>query len=64
MKDMQQAMTSDKRAVENDNAIQMDLFKTLPNKKYLQVMRMEVRLGNRTKIKSLVNIYGLTAVAF
>jgi hypothetical protein len=60
MKDMQQSTISEKRAIERDNAIQRNLFadtKSFP--KQLQVLRMEVRLGNRTKIKSLFRTLGI-----
>lgn len=48
IRDMQQARLSEKRAIESDNAIQYSILKTLGN---LQVIRMEVRLGSRKRIK-------------
>lgn len=51
IKDLQQAKKSEKRAIENDNEIQLNLFQNKP--KNLEVLRMEIRLGNRTKIKGL-----------
>ena len=51
IKDLEQAKISDKRAVEKDNAIQMALFDEFPNPKALQVLRMEIRLGNSQEIK-------------
>lgn len=54
MKDLQQSAISEKRGVENDNAIQKDLFDGLDVPKQLEVLRMEVRLGNRTKIRSVL----------
>jgi len=55
IKDLEQARISEKRALERDNRIQADLFKT-PGRfpKELQVLRMEVRLGNRTKIRQVL----------
>ena len=52
MKDLEQSRISEKRAIERDNFVQHDLFAE-PNRlpKQLQVLRMEVRLGNRTKIR-------------
>lgn len=59
LKDMQQAGVSDKRAIEQDNIIQADLFKDASYPKQLEVLRMEVRLGNRTKIKSMLAAQGI-----
>ena len=54
IKDMQQANISEKRSLERDNAMQKDLFAQITTIKPLEVLRMELRLGNRTKIKSLL----------
>ena len=54
VKDLQQARISEKRAIEDDNAVQGDLFSD--RSRYvrpLEVLRMEVRLGNRTKIRDI-----------
>lgn len=59
MKDLQQAGISEKRAIEWDNGIQRDLFSQGHYPRQLEVLRMEVRLGNRTKIKSLLRALGL-----
>lgn len=62
MKDMQQSIISEKRAIERDNTIQQKLFadkSAFP--KQLEVLRMEVRLGNGTKIKSLLQKLGINA---
>ncbi len=59
MRDLEKARFSEKRAIEQDNRIQADLFSErddLP--KQLEVLRMEVRLGNRTKIKGLLKRIG------
>ena len=42
MKDMQQSLTSEKRAIENYNAFQLDLFKSFASKKHLEVMRAKL----------------------
>ncbi len=55
MKDMQQAKISEKRAIEKDYYTQADLFSAGKYPKHLDVIRMEVRLGNRQKIKSLLS---------
>jgi hypothetical protein len=52
---------SEKRAIEQDNAIQTDLFKKASCPKQLEVLRMEIRLGNRTKIKAMLASLGIKA---
>ncbi len=65
MKDLEQAAVSEKRAIEPDNAIQRNLFNTVNCPKQLEVLRMEVRLGNRTKIKKVLALVGVPdGVAF
>ncbi len=54
IKDLEKAKLSDKRAIEKDNAIQLNLFPELAKrKKKLEVLRMEVRLNKRQKMKQL-----------
>jgi hypothetical protein len=62
IKDLLRAKISEKRAIEPDNAIQRDLF-AIPSKftKPLEVLRMEVRLGNRTKIREIFGRVGIKA---
>ena len=52
IKDLEAAKKSDKRAVEEDNLLQLHLFEDL-RKKRLEVFRMEVRLNSRQKMKQL-----------
>jgi len=52
LKDLEQAKKSEKRALEKDNAMQFDLFESGRFPKNLQVLRYELRLGNRRKIKA------------
>ena len=52
IKDMQQAKISEKRAIESDYTIQRDLFTNTSAIKPPDVLRMELRIGNRTKLKS------------
>ncbi len=59
IKDMQQAKTSEKRAIEKDCTIQQDLFAKGSYQKPLEVLRMELRIGNRTKLKNLLKSAGL-----
>ena len=53
LKDLERGKISDKRAIEDNNAIQLSLLST-PLHKPLEVLRLEVRLGTRKKIKSLL----------
>jgi len=53
IKDLEKARTSDKRALEKDNAVQLNLFEPLQKRKKLEILRMEVRLNTRKKIKQL-----------
>ena len=60
MKDLERAKISDKRAVEEDNYIQMNLFEEIKeykkqSKKKLEILRMEVRLNQRQKIRQILN---------
>lgn len=62
LKDLQQAKISDKRAIEQDNQLQLHLFDSLEMKKPFEVLRLEIRLGNRKKIKSYTKVEDLTFV--
>ena len=59
LKDLRTAKISEKRAIERDNAIQLNLFDTLQEKKPFEVLRMEVRLGTRQKIRQIIKSIGL-----
>ncbi len=61
VKDLEQARISEKRALERDNIIQRDLFQRVNRPRQLEVLRMEVRLGNRAKIKALLAQLGIKA---
>lgn len=54
IKDLQQAKTSEKRAEENDNAVQLGLFDLLTKKQPLEVLRVEIRLNKRQKINQIL----------
>jgi hypothetical protein len=55
LKDLEQSRISEKRAIERDYGAQMQLFGDRGScPKELQVLRMEVRLGNRTRIVNLL----------
>lgn len=51
LKDLNASKISEKRAIERDNAIQLSLFDTLQEQRPFEVLRMEVRLGTRQKIR-------------
>jgi len=59
IKDLETANKSEKRAVENDNAIQLNLFEAFEGRKRLEVLRMEVRLNKRQKIGQLFRLLGI-----
>jgi len=59
IKDLEMAKKSDKRSIENDNSSQLNLFETFKARKRLEVMRIEVRLNKRQKIKQLFNSLGI-----
>jgi hypothetical protein len=55
LKDLEQSRISEKRAIERDYGAQMHLFGDRGTRpKELQVLRMEVRLGNRARIMKLL----------
>jgi len=60
MKDLQKAKISEKRAVERDNAIQLDLIDGLKPKKPFEVLRIEARLNKREAIKRFLKKAGIT----
>lgn len=53
IKDLEKARTSNKRALEKDSGMQLNLFEPLQKRKKFEILRMEVRLNNRKKIKQL-----------
>lgn len=60
IKDLEKARHSEKQAIEKDNALQLNLFSRLAQrKKKLEILRMEVRLNKRQKIKQLFNKLGI-----
>lgn len=58
MKDMEQAKKSEKRAIEKYNILQLDLFEELKTRKPFEVIRMEVRLNMRQKIRKIMSMLG------
>jgi hypothetical protein len=59
IRDLEKAKQSDKRCMEKDSAMQLHLFDELHQRTMLEILRMEVRLGKRTKIKQLLKKLGI-----
>lgn len=51
LKDLNKAESSEKRSIEKDNSIQFDLFKENKRRNPFEVIRFEVRLNNRSKLR-------------
>lgn len=58
LRDLEYAAKSKKRAEEKDNEMQLDLFKKRPKKKPFEVLRVEIRLNRRQKIKQILRKTG------
>lgn len=59
LKDLKASKISEKRAIEKDNVIQLSLFDTLQKQRPFEVLRMEVRLGTRQKIRQILKSIGI-----
>lgn len=60
IKDMQHAKKNgQKRAIEDDYEMQQELFTKARIQQPLEVLRMELRIGNRTKLKNLLQSSGM-----
>ena len=59
LKDLQKAKVSEKRSEEKDNATQLNLFEKMSIKKPFELLRMEVRLNQRQKIRQVLRKIGL-----
>ncbi len=53
IRDLEKAKQSDRRAVEKDSTVQLGLFNQLHKRKKLEILRIEVRLNKRNKMKQL-----------
>jgi hypothetical protein len=51
IKELEQAKISEKRSIENENIIQLDLLSELKEIKPFEVLRIEIRINTRNKIK-------------
>lgn len=61
LKDLEKSRRSEKRAVEKDTAIQLDLFEILKPKNPFEVLRMEARLNKREVIRRTFKKLKVTA---
>lgn len=59
IRDLEKAKISDKRAIEKDSVLQLNLFDKLQKRNKLEFLRMEVRLNKRQKIKQLFKSLGV-----
>jgi hypothetical protein len=59
MKDLHKAKVSEKRAEENENAIQLNLFKEVEIREPFEVLRLEVRLNRRQKLRQVLKSVGI-----
>lgn len=59
LKDLNKAKTSEKRAEEKDNAMQLNLFEEVKVKKPFEVLRMEVRLNRKQKVIQILKQTGI-----
>lgn len=60
LKDLQQSKISERRSIEIDNYGQLDLFASNSFKHPFEVLRIELRLGSRRKIKQILDKEGFT----
>lgn len=61
IRNLEQAKKSNKRAIEKDNELQLHLFDALQKRHMFEVLRMEVRLNKRQKVKQLFTALGIKA---
>lgn len=54
IKDLEQSKISENRSIEKQNEFQYDLFLPLKKRKAFEVLRMEVRLNSKKKIKAIL----------
>lgn len=61
IKDLEKAQASSKRSLEKDSDIQLNFLDRLQNRNKLEILRMEVRLNKRQKIKQLFKKLGIAS---
>ncbi|MCP4482923.1 MAG: hypothetical protein GY817_09390, partial [bacterium] len=58
IKDLEKSRISEKRALENNSFTQQELTNTIIDKNHMEVLREEIRLNNRKKIKPILKELG------
>jgi len=58
LKDLEKSKISEKKSIEKDNYTQLNLFSENTQKTPFEVLRIEVRIGDRTKLKQILKKYG------
>lgn len=58
LEDLRQARKSEKRSVEKDNYSQLNMFRNRKSKKPFEVLRLEVRINSRKKLKEILVKHG------
>lgn len=59
IRDLQMSQRSTKRAVDTDSSIQLSLFESMKKRNFFEVLRMEVRLNKRQKIRQVFQQIGI-----
>ena len=59
LRDIKQAKKSEKRAIETDNYPQLNILASEPLPKQFELLRLEVRLNTKKKIKSILDSIGI-----
>lgn len=63
--ELEQAKISEKRSIESDNLIQLNLFNNIKTEKSFEVLRIEVRLNTRVKIRQVLKAINInTEITF
>ena len=65
IKELEQSRISEKRSTESDNLIQLNLFDNIKTEKSFEVLRIEVRLNTRVKIRQVLKAINInTEITF
>ncbi len=65
IKELEKAKISEKRSTESDNLIQLNLFDNIKTEKSFEVLRIEVRLNTRVKIRQVLKAINInTEITF
>jgi hypothetical protein len=61
IKDLLKAKISEKRAEEKDNALQLNLLEGMTKRRPFELLRMEIRLNTRRKLRQVLKGIGITS---